>query len=99
MGYIKVRVSDQVERKFRQAAMKRFGYAKGALSLAAEKALLEWCDKGLANEEVSKVIRNARISGMVSEIKGVLNHVKGKTSVELQHEANEIRAKRALGAR
>ena len=30
MGYIKVQVSDQAEKKFRQAAMKRFGY-KGCI--------------------------------------------------------------------
>ena len=98
MGYIKVQVSDQVEKKFRKAAMKKFGYAKGALSSAAEKALLEWSDKETAREEVSRIIHDAGISSIVSEIEGVLKHVKGKTSVELQHEANKIRAQSALGA-
>lgn len=98
MGHIKVQLSEQAEKKFRQAAMKRFGYTKGALSLAAEKALLEWSDKELAKEEVSKIIHDAGISSIVSEIKDVLKHVKGKTSVELQHEASKIRAKRTLGA-
>lgn len=98
MGYIKVQVSDKAEKKFREAAMKKFGYAKGALSQAAEKALQEWSDKELAKEEVSKIIEDSGISGMVSEIKGVLKHVKGKTSVQLQHEAGKIRARRALGA-
>lgn len=98
MGYIKVQVSDQVESKFRQAAMKKFGYAKGALSSAAEKALLEWSDKELDREEVSKSIHDAGIKDLVSEIEGVLKHVKGKGSVELQHEAWRLRSKRALGA-
>jgi len=99
MGYIKIQISDQTEKKFRQAAMKRFGYAKGALSLAAEKALQEWGNKELAKEEVDKIIQDAGISSIVSEIEGILKHVKGKTSVELQHEASKIRAERALGAR
>jgi len=98
MGYIKVQVSDLVEKKFRQAAMKRFGYVKGALSLAAEKALLEWSDKELTREEVSRIIHDAGIGGIVSEIEGILKHVKGKTSVELQHEASKIRTKHTLGA-
>ncbi|MGH9876470.1 MAG: hypothetical protein ACRD38_07405 [Nitrososphaerales archaeon] len=98
MGYIKVQVSDQAEKKFRKAAMKKFGYAKGALSSAAEKALLEWSDKELVREEVSRIILDAGIGNIVSEIKGVLKHVKSKTSVELQHEANKIRIRRALGA-
>jgi histone H3/H4 len=79
--------------------MKKFGYTKGALSLAAEKALLEWSDNELADEEVRRLIKDAGIGSVVSEIEGILKHVKGKTSVELQHEASKIRAKRALGAR
>jgi len=71
---------------------------KGALSLAAEKALMEWSDKELAKEEVSKMIQDAGITSITSVIEGVLKNVKGKTSVELQHEAGKIRAKRALGA-
>ncbi len=98
MAYIKVRLSDQAEKKFRQAAMRRFGYTKGALSLAAEKALMEWSNKELRGEELSRIIHDAGINGIVSEIEGILKHVKGKTSVELQHEAGNIRAKRALGA-
>jgi hypothetical protein len=97
MAYIKVKVSGEAERKFRQAAMKRFGYTKGALSLAAEKALTEWSEKELQKEELSNLIRDAGIRDIVSEIKGVLKHVKGKTSVRLQHEASKIRAKRTLG--
>lgn len=98
MGYIKVQVSDKAEKKFREAAMKKFGYTKGALSQAAEKALQEWSDKELAKEEVRKIIEDSGITSIASEIKGVLKHVKGKTSVQLQHEAGKIRARRALGA-
>ena len=97
MGYVKVKVSEEAERKFRRAAMKRFGYTKGALSLAAEKALTEWSEKELQKEELSNLIRDAGIGDIVSEIEGVLKHVKGKTSVQLQHEASKIRAKRMLG--
>nr|MDO8043851.1 hypothetical protein [Candidatus Baldrarchaeota archaeon] len=42
MGSIKVNVSDDVEKRFRMLAMRLFGYGKGALSVAAEKAFSEW---------------------------------------------------------
>ena len=87
MGHIKFQLSDQAEKKFRQAATKKFGNVKGALSLAAEKALLEWSDKELAKDKVNMIIHDAGIDSIVSEIEGVLKHVKNKTSVELQHDA------------
>lgn len=41
MGELKIKISDEIERKFREYALKRYGYRKGALSVAAEKALVE----------------------------------------------------------
>lgn len=41
MGELKLKISDDIERKFREYALKRYGYRKGALSAAAEKALME----------------------------------------------------------
>ncbi len=38
MGSIKAYIPDQLERKFREMAMKLFGYGKGSLSVASEKA-------------------------------------------------------------
>jgi hypothetical protein len=42
MGGIKVYISDDVERKFREAAMRLYGYGRGSLSTASEKAILAW---------------------------------------------------------
>lgn len=91
MPPIKVQLSEETERKFREAAMRRFGYAKGALSLAAEKALSNWVSK---ERDLNTLV--ADIGDPVDAIEGLLAHVKNG-SVELQHEATKIRARRALG--
>lgn len=41
MGELKIKISDEVEKRFREYALKKYGYRKGALSAAAEKALME----------------------------------------------------------
>lgn len=93
MGGIKVYISDEAERKFRKAAMRLYGYGRGSLSTASEKAILAWLS------QVSEVLDVAEpIEDPVKTIYGMLSHVK-RTGVELQHEAREIRAKRALGHR
>jgi len=91
MGGIKVYISDDVERKFREAAMRLYGYGKGSLSTASEKALSAWLS------QVSEVLEVAEsIEDPVEVIYGMLSHVK-RTGVELQHEARDIRAKKILG--
>lgn len=90
MGSIKVTIDDEVEERFRRVAMKRFGYGKGALSEAAEVAFSEWSSK----EDVAEVA----ITGMedpVAAIEGLLKHVT-ESSVELQHKAAKLRAKKVL---
>ena len=42
MGEIRGVVARETEEKFRQLAMKRFGYGKGSLSKALEVALRQW---------------------------------------------------------
>ena len=90
MRPIEVQVSEETERKFREAAMRRFGYGKGALSMAAERALSDWARK---ETHVQSLL--ADIDDPVDAIEGLLAHVR-KGSVKLQHEATKIRAKRAL---
>ncbi|RLE64142.1 MAG: hypothetical protein DRJ47_08325 [Thermoprotei archaeon] len=91
MGSIKVYISEEVEKKFRKLAMELYGYGRGALSIAAEKALNEW---------VTKVSEAIEVVGLLDDpveaIYGMLSHVK-KSGVELQHEAKEIRAEKNLG--
>ena len=42
MGEIRGVISGEVEDKFRELAMKRFGYGKGSISKALEEALRQW---------------------------------------------------------
>jgi hypothetical protein len=89
MGSIKIIIDDRVEEDFRRAAMRRFGYGKGALSKAAETALADWAKD--ENEPAGDLAADP-----VSAIEGLLKRTR-KTSVELQHDAARIRVKRALG--
>jgi hypothetical protein len=90
MDEIKVYVSDELERKFKEAAMKLYGYDEGSLSTASEKAFTAWLS------QVSEVMDLAEtIEDPVEAIYGMLSHV-SRTGVDLQHKARDIRAKRSL---
>ena len=91
MGSMKVIVDDEIEREFRRAAMKRFGYGKGALSKAAKAAFAEW-----SLQEDIDVTLQPGLEDPVAAIENMLKHVR-TSSVELQHEASKIRVKRAYG--
>ena len=84
----KVMLPPAVEQRFREAAMRRFGYRKGALGKAAEWALADWAKN---NKVVAASAKG--ISDPVKAIEGLLAGVP-YTSVELQHKAGEWRAKR-----
>lgn len=90
MGGIKVYLSDEVEQKFREAAMKLYGYGRGSLSTASEKAILSWLSQVSEAESFAEPTEDP-----VEAIYGMLSNVK-RSGVELQHEAGKIRAKRAL---
>ena len=90
MSPLKVQLSEETERKFREAAMRRFGYGKGALSMAAEKALSSWVRRETETDSLVTDIKDP-----VRAIEGLLAHVK-RGSVELQHQASKIHARRAL---
>jgi hypothetical protein len=89
MGNMKVVVDDHVEKRFRRVAMMRYGYGKGALSSAAEAALDEW-----STREDLDAAEPVGMEDPVGAIEGLLKHVEAN-SVELQHEAVGIRARRA----
>lgn len=87
MGSLKIHISDELEKRFREAAMRRYGYKEESVSMAAKKALEEWTYKAqkiAVPEEIPEDPVEA-IWGMLSEVK--------KEGVELQHEAGKIRAK------
>jgi len=76
MAGLRLLVRDDLEKRFREAAMNRFGFGKGALTRAAEQAFERWLSA--AKEDV-------RFEGdPVKAIDGILDDVK-ITSVELQH--------------
>lgn len=79
---LRVQIDEQLERRFRELAMKRFGYGKGSLSKAAEEAILRWVSS--FEEE------NVTFEGdPVEAIDGLLSDV-DISSVELQHRAAKV---------
>ena len=85
---LRVQINQKLERKFREVAMRRFGYGKGALSRAAEEAIMKWVST--VEEE------NLSFEGdPVEAIDGLLSDI-NIDSVELQHEARKIWALKVL---
>ena len=62
---------------FREKAMKKFGYRKGALSEALEEAVTLWL--------IRETSTSTKITNPTFQIRGILSEIK-ETSVELQHE-------------
>jgi hypothetical protein len=85
---LRVQIDTKLERKFREAAMKRYGYTKGALSKAAEDAILNWLSTA---EQESTVFEG----DPVKAIEGLLKDV-DIDSVTLQHEIPKLWAKKVL---
>ena len=84
---MKVQIDEEIERKFRELAMRKFGFGKGSLSKAAEEAFLMW---------ISAVKRALEFDGdPVEAIDGLLSDVK-VDSVKLQHEARKLWASRVV---
>jgi len=76
MTGLRLQLRDDLEKRFRETAMKRFGFGKGALTRAAEQAFERW---------LSTAKENVRFEGdPVRAIDGVLREMK-LNSVELQH--------------
>lgn len=84
MKPIRIYLPEDLDRKFRKISMASFGYSRGSLSKAAAEALEPWvrAREGLVEVDVP--------SEPVKVVRGILSHVK-KTSVQLQHEAPELR--------
>jgi hypothetical protein len=85
---LRVQIDNKLENKFRETAMKRYGYAKGSLSKAAEEAILNWLST------VDK--ENVTFEGdPVKAIEGLLKDV-DTDSVTLQHESSKLWTKKVL---
>jgi hypothetical protein len=77
---LRIQIRKDLEARFREVAMRRFGYSKGALSRAAEEAIEKWLSS----------IEEAGFEGdPVEAIDGLLSDVKA-SSVELQHSARKL---------
>ena len=42
---LETNIDEDIERRFREKAMKRFGYKKGALQKGIEEAIRDWLQK------------------------------------------------------
>ncbi|RLG70905.1 MAG: hypothetical protein DRO23_12695 [Thermoprotei archaeon] len=85
---IRARIDGRLELRFRELAMRRFGYGKGALSRAVEEAILRWVS---SVEEESVFFEG----DPVEVIDSVLSDVR-LDSVELQHRIKDIWVSRVL---
>jgi hypothetical protein len=84
---LRVQIDPKLERKFRETAMKKFGYGKGALSKAAEEAILKW----VSTEGEPPVFEG----DPVKAIEGLLKDI-DVDSVTLQRETHRLWAKKVL---
>ena len=79
----------ELEHKFREAAMRKYGYQKGSLQKATKEALSDW-----VHQQPTKV---SKVDDPFMLVRGILGHLKGKkTSVQLQHEAKDLWTKKYL---
>ena len=70
MPQIKIYSAEKVDKPFRELAMRRFGYNKGAISKAAEEALLRWINSistidSILSKLVEKVKSDDRILAVI----------------------------------
>lgn len=88
---LRVELDRDLEKRFREVAMRRFGYSKGAIKKATEVAIKQWSEMS-----VEERVKPTRIQNPIKLIEGSLSHLKGKkSSVQLQHETMKIWAERA----
>lgn len=73
---------DELEQPFREAAMKKYGYSKGALQKASREAVRKWVHEQQGLPTVKDPFRLMR--GILKQYRGTI------TSVELQHEARKL---------
>lgn len=85
---IRAKINERLERRFRELAMKRFGYGKGALTKAVEEAILNWISS-VEKEEVSFE------GDPVEAIDGLLSDI-NINSVQLQHIIKKIWVNRTI---
>ncbi len=88
---IRANIDPRLERRFRELAMRRFGYGKGALSKAVEEAIIKWISS-IENE-------NESFEGdPIEAIEGILSDI-DMESVFLQHKIKDLWASKGAEER
>lgn len=77
MAGIRLHVNEELEKKFREVAMRRFGYGKSSLTRAAEEAIQKWLISVSAEDFVFEGDPVEALDGMLADV--------DLDSVELQH--------------
>lgn len=85
---IKAKINEKLEIKFRELAMKRFGYCKEAVAKAVEEAIIWW----IASVEKEKI---AFEGDPIEAIDGIISDVK-TNSIELQHKIKDLLISKVL---
>ena len=86
---LKFVLEKELEHKFREVAMRKYGYARGSLQKATKEALSNW-----VMQQSTKV---PIVDNPFKLVEGILGYLKGKkTSVQLQHEAKKLWIKKYL---
>jgi len=78
---IKIELPEQKEQEFREKAMRKFGYQKGALKKAILEAINFWILQEKGREE--------KVAHPTETLTGVLKGIQ-ESSVELQHKATKL---------
>lgn len=79
---IRIILEKELEKRFRELAMRKFGYGKGSISRAAHEAIATWVSR--AESEVLPFEEDP-----IEAIDGLLSDVR-LDAVELQHKATEF---------
>jgi len=89
MGVLKVNIEEELLRKFKEEAMKRFGYTKGALTIAAREALRKWLESDIEKEK-----RLEKFYKTLDEAAGIWTDEEGSKFVRKIRKESEKRLKK-----
>jgi hypothetical protein len=89
MGVLKVNIEEELLRKFKEEAMKRFGYTKGALTIAAREALKKWLESNIEKEK-----RLEKFYKTLDEVAGIWTDEEGSKFVRKIRKESEKRLKK-----
>lgn len=89
---IKVELDENLERRFRQLAMKRYGYSKGSIKKATESAIQQWTESQYQTRafDYRKGEKDEEKRSAVDLMTGLLKDAKHKNSVQEQHEIRKL---------